>query len=344
MLKKTAKDQQHSSRAAHGGVRILIIEARFYDDIADELVRGAVGEIEARGASYDRIAVPGALEIPQALAQAIAAETIPQTAGSGRYAGAVALGCVIRGETTHYEIVSNNANHWLMELAVRHSVPLGNGILTCETKEQALSRARGGRDGKGGDAARACFCRHRARPLAPRAGHVMRAPKHKKKSASGHNPRTVARMAAVQALYQMDLAGTDAAEVIDEFIEHRFAPDATGLDADDPNNLAGADTTFFAEILKGVVRRQRDIDPLVDQQLAIGWRLVRVDSILRAILRGGVFELMERSDIPARVTINEYINIAKAFFEADEPKVVNGVLDRIAHRVRADEFKTEEGS
>jgi 6,7-dimethyl-8-ribityllumazine synthase len=157
MLKKTAKDQQHSSRAAHGGVRLLIIEARFYDDIADELARGAVGEIEARGASYDRVAVPGCLEIPQALAQAIVAETIPQSAGSARYAGAVALGCVIRGETTHYETVSNNANHWLMELAVRHSVPVGNGILTCETKEQALSRARGGRDGKGGDAARACF-------------------------------------------------------------------------------------------------------------------------------------------------------------------------------------------
>jgi len=171
----------------------------------------------------------------------------------------------------------------------------------------------------------------------------MRAPKHKKKSAGGHNPRTLARMAAVQALYQMDLAGTDAAEVIDEFIEHRFADAPNDLDADDPNNLAGADTTFFSEVLKGVVRRQRDIDPLVDQQLAIGWRLVRVDSILRAILRGGVFELMERSDIPARVTINEYINIAKAFFEADEPKVVNGVLDRIAHRVRADEFKAEEG-
>jgi transcription antitermination protein NusB len=172
----------------------------------------------------------------------------------------------------------------------------------------------------------------------------MRAPKHKKKSASGENPRSVARMAAVQALYQMDLAGTDAAEVIEEFIEHRFTPGATDLDAEDPNNLVGADTAFFADVLKGVVRCQRDIDPLVDHQLATGWRLVRVDSILRAILRAGVFELMERADIPARVTINEYINVAKAFFEADEPKVVNGVLDRIAHRVRADEFKTEEGS
>ena len=104
-------------------------------------------------------------------------------------------------------------------------------------------------------------------------------------------------------------------------------------------NLEGADATFFSEIVKGVVRRQREIDPLVDQQLRTGWRLVRVDSILRAILRGGVFELLERRDVPARVTINEYINIAKAFFEADEPKVVNGVLDRIAHKVRAKEFE-----
>jgi 6,7-dimethyl-8-ribityllumazine synthase len=157
MLKKTAKDTSPPSRTAFGGVHLLIIEARFYDDVAAALIEGAIAEIEAQGASYDRVAVPGALEIPQALSHAITARTIPQSADSGRYAGAVALGCVIRGETTHYEIVSNNANHWLMELAVRHAVPVGNGILTCETKEQALSRARGGRDGKGGDAARACL-------------------------------------------------------------------------------------------------------------------------------------------------------------------------------------------
>jgi N utilization substance protein B len=169
----------------------------------------------------------------------------------------------------------------------------------------------------------------------------MRASKQKK-STSGRNSRSVARMAAVQALYQMDVAGTDAAAVIDEFVEHRFARGAPEPDGEDPNCLVDADATFFADVLKGVVRRQRDIDPMVDQQLATGWRLVRVDSILRAILRGGVFELMERADIPARVTINEYINIAKAFFEDDEPKVVNGVLDRIAHRLRADEFKQDE--
>ena len=108
-------------------------------------------------ATYDRVTVPGALEIPQALMQAVAAGLIPATAPSAWYSGAVALGCVIRGETSHYDIVCNNANHWLMEVAIRHNVPVGNGILTVDTEAQALARARGGREGKGGAAARACL-------------------------------------------------------------------------------------------------------------------------------------------------------------------------------------------
>lgn len=146
------------------------------------------------------------------------------------------------------------------------------------------------------------------------------------------NPRTASRMAAVQALYQMDLAGTDVSQVIDEFVRLRF--ESTDADA----TLGNADPVFFAEILRGVVRCQRDIDPSVDQQLATGWRLVRVDSILRAILRAGVFEILERPDVPARVAINEYINVAHSFFSGDEPKVVNGVLDKIARKHRAAEF------
>jgi transcription antitermination protein NusB len=156
---------------------------------------------------------------------------------------------------------------------------------------------------------------------------------------NGPKPRSVSRLAAVQALYQMDMAGTDLSDVIEEFVELRLTqePDAEGADA---NGLEGADATFFSEILRGVVRRQRDIDPMIDEQLATGWRLVRVDSILRAILRAGVFELMERQDVPARVVINEYINVAHAFFNEDEPKVVNGMLDKIAHALRAKEFET----
>lgn len=137
--------------------RILIIEGRYYDDICDALLEGAISELEAAGAVYDRITVPGALEIPQALAQAVKAGLLPATAPGARYSGAVALGCVIRGETSHYDIVCNNANHWLMDLAIRHHVPVGNGILTVDTEAQALERARGGREGKGGDAARACL-------------------------------------------------------------------------------------------------------------------------------------------------------------------------------------------
>lgn len=144
--------------------------------------------------------------------------------------------------------------------------------------------------------------------------------------------RSAARMGAVQALYQMDLAGADVTEVIREFTTLRFPSVEAGEIA------AGADPAFFAELLRGVVRRQRDLDPLIDQQLASGWRLMRIDSTLRAILRAGAFELVERLDVPARVVINEYIDVAHAFFDEDEPKVVNGVLDRMAHRLRTAEF------
>jgi 6,7-dimethyl-8-ribityllumazine synthase len=101
--------------------------------------------------------VPGALEIPQALAQAVKADLIGSDEASARFDGCVALGCVIRGETSHYDIVCNNANHWLMQVALANAIPLGNAILTVDTEAQALERARGGRRGKGGDAVRACL-------------------------------------------------------------------------------------------------------------------------------------------------------------------------------------------
>ncbi|HPG89198.1 MAG TPA: transcription antitermination factor NusB [Hyphomicrobium sp.] len=144
--------------------------------------------------------------------------------------------------------------------------------------------------------------------------------------------RTAARVAAVQALYQMDLAGTDINDVIAEFLNVRFTPE--GRD----ETIEGADRTFFADILRAVLRRQREIDPLIDEQLATGWRLVRVDSILRAVLRAGAAELVDRNDVPGRVVINEYINVARFFFSEEEPRVVNGVLDKIAHAVRPQEF------
>jgi N utilization substance protein B len=144
--------------------------------------------------------------------------------------------------------------------------------------------------------------------------------------------RSQARLAAVQALYQMDLAQTDLAAVIDEFKAHRLGADLGDATA------AEADPEHFVAVLQGVVRRQRDIDPIIDSQLAQGWRLTRIDSIVRAILRAGAFELMELAEVPARVVISEYIEVAHAFFEGEEPKVVNGVLDGIARKLRPGEL------
>lgn len=145
--------------------------------------------------------------------------------------------------------------------------------------------------------------------------------------------RSQARLAAVQALYQMDMAQTDVADVVREFQQLRF-----GDGAPDPA-IANADPNLFAKIVHGVVARQREIDPVLDQQLAVGWRLTRIDSILRALLRGAVLEYMSTPETPARVILNEYIEIAHAFFEGDEPKVANAVLDKIAKKLRAKEFE-----
>jgi N utilization substance protein B len=144
--------------------------------------------------------------------------------------------------------------------------------------------------------------------------------------------RSQARLAAVQALYQMDLAETDLAAVIEEFKAHRLGSDLEN------GTAAQADPEHFADLLKGVVRRQREIDPMIDRQLAEGWRLTRIDSIVRAILRAAAFELMELKDVPPRVVISEYIEVAHAFFEGDEPKVVNGVLDSLARKLRPGEL------
>jgi 6,7-dimethyl-8-ribityllumazine synthase len=148
---------QAALRNGGKGARILIIDAPYYQDIAEALLAGARAELEAAGATSDRIVVPGALEIPLALAQAVKAGLIPGDAEHAQFDGCVALGCVIRGETTHYDTVCNNANHWLMDIATRHAIPLGNAILTVETETQAMERARGGRESKGAGAVRACL-------------------------------------------------------------------------------------------------------------------------------------------------------------------------------------------
>ena len=144
--------------------------------------------------------------------------------------------------------------------------------------------------------------------------------------------RSAARLAAVQALYQMDMTGIDLTDVLAEFEAHRLGQELEG------DQYCSAEAKFFRDLVEGVVREQRNLDPMIDEQLAEGWRLGRVDSILRAILRSAAFELTDRDDVPARVVISEYVDIAHAFFGEDEPKVVNGVLDQLAHKARPEEL------
>ncbi len=135
------------------GARILLVEARFYEDIADALLAGATRALEEAGAVYERVSVPGSLEIAPAIAMSLdAAERAGQP-----IEGAVALGCVIRGETLHFEIVSQESARALIELSVRRGVPIGNGILTVDTDAQAWVRARPEEGDKGGEAARAAL-------------------------------------------------------------------------------------------------------------------------------------------------------------------------------------------
>ncbi len=133
---------------------LLLVEARFYEDIADALAKGAIAEIERRGATYDRVAVPGCLEIPAAIAMALAAM---DGDGGTRYDGFVALGCVIRGETSHYDIVAGDSARGLADLAIGHAAAIGNGIITCEDGDQAWARADPERKNKGGGAAAAAL-------------------------------------------------------------------------------------------------------------------------------------------------------------------------------------------
>ncbi len=144
---------------------------------------------------------------------------------------------------------------------------------------------------------------------------------------SDNKARSAARLAAVQALYQMELAGSGVDEVTDEFIAHRFE-DFT----DQP------DVDFFSALVAGVPKHQEEIDRTIAASLSEKWRLERVDSILRAIMRSAVFEFVAQRDVPAKVVIDEYVGIAREFFEGDEPGFVNGALDTIARRKRAPEF------
>ncbi|GJE27003.1 transcription antitermination factor NusB [Methylobacterium organophilum] len=144
--------------------------------------------------------------------------------------------------------------------------------------------------------------------------------------------RRGARLAVVQALYEMEISGKGVIDALAEFEAHWIGREVDGI-AHPP-----AETAFFRDVLRGTVEEQRAIDPQLDRALAKGWPLRRIESVLRAIMRAGAYELMFRRDVPARAAISEYVDVAHSFYEGDEPGLVNGVLDRVAREVRAEEL------
>ena len=151
-------------------------------------------------------------------------------------------------------------------------------------------------------------------------------------SEPGPDRLSAARLAAVQALYQMDIAGDGIEDVVAEFLTHRLA------DWTEDGQSIDADTDLFATLTRGAGARRDDIDALIVGALAEGWTVQRLELLLRAVLRVGTYELMARPETPAKVVIDEYIDVAHAFFGKGPPGFVNGVLDRLAHDLRPGEF------
>jgi N utilization substance protein B len=144
--------------------------------------------------------------------------------------------------------------------------------------------------------------------------------------------RSAARLAAVQALYQMDVAGTGVEQILREFEAHWIGREVDG------DTYKPAEIAFFKSVVDGVLTHQGEIDREIDAMLADGWPLARVEAVMRAVLRAGLFELRHRTDVPARVVVSEYVDVASAFFAKEEAGMTNAVLDALARTRRPLEF------
>src|SRR5262245_23562218 len=191
-------------------------------------------------------------------------------------------------------------------------------------RANALSSTRATR------AARPRARRSRSSASSARSASGMAHPSPEERKA---NRRGAARLAAVQALYQMDIASTGLNDILAEFESHWIGREVEG------EQYLPAEAAFFRDVVGGVVREQRKLDPLIDDALARTWPLKRIEAILRAVLRAGAYELDHRRDVPARVVVSEYVDVANAFVEREETGMVNAVLDQIARKLRAGEFE-----
>ena len=147
--------------------------------------------------------------------------------------------------------------------------------------------------------------------------------------------RRAARYAAVQALYQVEVTNASTEDVLLEFIQHRLDDEVDGL------RITDMDRQLFSDLVRGVREEEQELDDMLAAVLVEGWQVERLESLLRVIMRAGAYELANRQDVPARATISEYIDLAHGFFTEREPKMVNGVLDKIAHALRPEEFEAQ---
>jgi N utilization substance protein B len=164
----------------------------------------------------------------------------------------------------------------------------------------------------------------------------MSTPTSKPFPASQGRPRTGARVAAIQALFQSDQNKESAEPVIDQFVRHRLGPDGGGFE---DGRVPQADAVLFAHIVRGVARQSDTLDEVIASHLQREWTVARLDPVLRALLRSAAFEFSSSAEPPARVVINEYMDIAHGFFGGEEPRFANGVLDALARHLRGPEFQ-----
>ena len=173
---------------------------------------------------------------------------------------------------------------------------------------------------------------------APKPGAAKGGPKRPMKRPNAGRPRTGARVAAVQALFQSEASGESAETVIDQFVRHRIGTLGTDAGFED-GRVPQADVPLFSRIVRAAAQHGETIDAAISAQLATGWTLERLDPVLRALLRAAASEFWSAAETPARVVINEYMDIAHGFFDGEEPRFANGMLDSLARQMRGDEFQ-----
>ena len=247
----------------------------------------------------------------------------------------VALGCVIRGDTIHFEIVSQLSAQGLMDLSVARALPIGNGIVTVNTLTQASpARALRSRTRAAMPPARRWRWSQLKRRLARGTVDTWRA------QAANQDRKANKRGVGAACRRAGALSDGPRRHRLERYFgrvrSHWLDNEVEGA------QYLPAEAAFFRDIVGGVVREQGTLDPQIDAALARGWPLKRIETVLRAVLRAGAYELARRRDVPARVVASEYVDVAAAFVDKDETGMVNAVLDQLARQLRGEEFDAEQ--